>query len=181
MAFGLRVLQHDMQADYTAAVHRYNVRADDSTALFIGDPVKRDSGSLATSAGISNVVRAGATDPLKGVVEAVVLAGDDLAINYRRASTQRELLVVDNKDVILVCQEDADGGALAVTDVTKYIDLNMASGSVYTGLSGVMLDSSDVNASAGSLNLQLMGIDNKSLQLPDTKAVWKVRIHTFEE
>lgn len=143
-AFGFKPVTPDGQY-YTGVGNRYFVPSTDSTALFIGDPVIVAGTSVSTN-GVPTITRAtaGSSNYTTGVI--IGFEADDIIPTiYRPASTNRYVLVADDPDLLFEVQEDADGGALAITGVAANANFVAGSGSTVTGLSGFQLDSSTVN------------------------------------
>lgn len=160
IAFGLKPVRYASGAPYNGAANRYYVPSSDGTALFIGDPVII-AGS-ADSDGVASVTRAtaGSGAYILGVVVGVEAETND-SLTYRAASTERYVFVADDPNLIFEIQEDADGGALAATDVGLNADIIIAAGSTTTGLSGVELDSSTA-ATTNTLQLRIEGFAQRA-------------------
>lgn len=141
---GLMAIKHLDGSPYNGAVNRYHVAAADATAIYIGDPVKSTGESNAD--GIPTVTRAVAGDTIRGVVSGISFDGPNNYATedtqFRPASTEMFLLVVDAPDVIFATQEDAVGGALTTASVGLNADLVMTAGNANSGISGVVIDSS---------------------------------------
>lgn len=155
---GLRPVGYKSGAPYNGACNMYYVPASDSTALFIGDPVII-AGS-ADAKGVPDVTRAASTTRITGVVVGFApvpgaAAGSQTAVDrgYRTASTADYVLVADDYDLLFEVQEDAVGGALAVTDVGNNADLIIAAGNTYSKRSGVELDSSTAATTAAQMRI----------------------------
>lgn len=148
-AFGLKPLNRDFSA-YTGTLARYFVPSSDGTALFVGDPVTVVGTGVSTN-GVPHVTRstAGNAQQITGVIVGFEADGIIPTI-YRPASTARYLLVCDDPDALFEIQEDAVGGALAVTGISANAELIAGSGSTITGISGWMLDSSTTPGDASS-------------------------------
>lgn len=174
-AFGLRVEQ-GATSDCIKATEIY-MDADDSTAVFIGDPLKWDQ----TNGGdvdVPAMVQAAAGESVSGVF--LGLLPTDSATSetkYRAASTAKYGLAIVQgiKDVIFWCQEDSVSSTLTLDDVGKYCDLVIGSGDTTTGKSGVEIDSDSVSASSGQV--QLLG----PARIPDNaigdNCIWRVKIN----
>ncbi len=147
---GLRPVKHLDGSPYNGAVNRYYVPSSDSTAIFPGDAVK--SAGSADSDGVASVAQAAAGDAIRGVVVGVEPVTDESLI-YRAASTERYVLVADAPDLVFEIQEDADGGALAVTAVGNNADIVVAAGDTDAGTSGMELDSSSAGTTAAQLRI----------------------------
>lgn len=175
--FGLTPVRYFSGAPYNGAARLYYVPSSDSTAIYVGDPV-----SLAGSAdtqGIPSVAQAAAGGTLMGVVVGVHPTkgagadGRDSTI-YRAASTERYVWVADDPALLFSCQEDSVGGALAAADVGNNCDLVIGSGSTFTGLSGVQIDSSTKATTTAQVRIvELQQTPNNAI---GANAVWLVRI-----
>lgn len=146
-AFGFVPVSHSGQ-DYVGRVRQYAHASGDGTALFVGDPVVL-AGS-ADADGYPTVVRATVgtavtTDLITGVVVGLVPTTQIPALKYGAASTAYNLLVADDPNQLFLVKAD---GATALTDVGNSCQIIAASGNAYTGLSGFMLDTSEVGPTA---------------------------------
>lgn len=148
---GLSPIRHRSGAPYTGSANLYFVPASDATAIFIGDAVK-SAGSADAATGVPTVTQAAAGDTIRGVVVGVI-PDTQASLVYRAASTARYLLVCDDPDIEFEIQEDAVGGALALTSVGLNADLVVGSGSTFTGQSGMQLDTSTVTTSSAQLRI----------------------------
>lgn len=156
---------------YNGAARRYFVPSTDSTAIFIGDPVKL-AGS-ADADGIPTVAQAAAGETLIGVVVGVEAETRD-STTYRPASTDRYVLVADDPDLLFAVQEDSVGGALAATNVGNNCDLVIGAGNTATGFSGVEIDSS--TAGTGTAQVRIVDLHQAPDNAIGDNAVWLVRI-----
>jgi hypothetical protein len=151
-------------APWNGMANLYFIPSSDGTATFVGDAVKL-AGSASTD-GYPTVAQAAATNPVLGVVIGFKVNPSDLNLSgsYRAASTDRYVLVVDDPDVVFEVQEDAVGGALAVTDIGLNAEIVVGSGSTTTGKSGMQLDTS-TKATTATLVLKTLGfvdrVDNE--------------------
>ncbi len=157
---GFRPVKHLDGSPYNGAYNTYYVPASDGTALFVGDAVKL-AGS-ASDDGYATIAQAAAGNPVVGVV--VGFRVDPTNLNtpsqYRAASTARYVRVADARDLVFEVQEDAVGGAAAVTDVGLNADLVVAAGSTTTGQSGMQLDTS-TKATTATLVWKILGFANR--------------------
>lgn len=171
--FGLRPIHADGRP-YTGALNEYYVPATDSTALFIGDPVKL--AGAADTDGVPTVTAAAAGDPILGVYLGKARPLRD-ATKHRAASTAEYVLVADDPDLAFEVQEDSDGGALAAADVGLNANLLAGSGSTATGVSGFTLDSSSADTTA-TLDFQIVRLSTRGNNAIGDYAVWVVRPNT---
>lgn len=150
------------------------IPAADATATFVGDFVKL-SGTADTETGAPTVIQAAAGDALFGAIVGFEPDRNDLALNYRKASTLRYCYVCVDKGVMFEMQEDSIGNNLAITEVGLATDLVVSAGSTVTGLSGMELDSSDTATAAGQL--RIMGVVRKADNAIGANAKWLVLIN----
>ena len=153
-AIGFRPVKKLDGTPYCGATTRYYVPATDNTAIYVGDPVKL-AGS-ADADGVASVTKASSTDPIVGIVTAVVSVTAQ-STTYREASVERYVEVCNDDQVLYEIQEDSDGGALAATDVGLNANFIDGGGSTVTGLSGIELDSSTA-ATTNTLDMQIVQI-----------------------
>jgi len=161
-----------------AHVSEYFVPASDSTALYVGDVVEKTN-TMDTANRVPIITRAATGDIILGVI---VGFRPDASLpftgHYRAASTARYVLVCDDPDAIYEVQEDADGGAISAANVGESINVDMivGTGSVYTGFSGTMADSSSVAATAE--DFKILGVvrqpDNAAAQSGGAKLLVKI-------
>jgi hypothetical protein len=150
--FGARPVRHMNGSPYNGATMRCFVPASDGTALFIGDAVK--SAGSADADGVPTAIRAAAGNTILGIVVSFEADSDNLSLKHREASTARYVNVCTSPDVIFEIQEDADGGALAATEIGNNADvIYTVSGSTTSGRSGMELDSSDASTSTAQLRI----------------------------
>lgn len=178
MAFGLKPVRHKDGSPYNGAANVYYVPASDGTALFVGDPVIIAGSGDAD--GVPSVTRAAAGVRITGVVVGFtgnpnVSTDTGLRAGYRAASTEDYVLVADSTDLLFEVNEDAVGGALAVTDIGLNLDLVAAAGSTVTKKSGYALDSSTKATTAAQVRLQGKSptVDNA---IGSTSTVWLVTL-----
>ena len=163
-------------APYNGQVNKYYIPDTDSTAVFVGDPVKL-AGS-ADSRGIPSVAQASVGDAIIGAVVGIAEATRDDDI-YRAASTEKYVLVADDPQTVFEVQEDSDGGALAATDVGQNASFIVGTGSTVTGLSGVELDSSTA-ATTSTLDLQILRLSDREDNEIGTNAKWLVKLNNHQ-
>lgn len=178
-AFGLMPIGKVGGAPYVAALRKCVVPASDGTALFVGDPVIY--GGTADVNGYPTILRATAAggNYISGVV--VGFEPDPLYMTqYRTASTLRYALIETDPRTLFEIMEDAVGGAMALTSVMGNVDLVAGAGSIYSGLSGFMADSSTANTT-NTLQLRVQSIidriDNAAAAAYQKLAV-SINLHT---
>lgn len=184
-AFGMRPVQHLDGSPWNGKVQMF--LATDSTAIYVGDPVK--SGGTAGDAGVvvngidvegmPTVAAAAAGNALVGVVVGFLPKQSDLSVLHREASVNRIALVCTAPDVVYEIQEDSVGGNLAVTQVGNNFDIAYTAGSSTTGRSAVELDSSD-NSGTSSAQLRVLGLVKKPDNALGANAKWLVVINEHE-
>jgi hypothetical protein len=185
-ATGLKPVEYLGGSPYNGKVNTYLVPSTDNVAMYVGDPVK--SGGTAGAAGVyvnglncegmATVATAGAGDTLRGVVVGFLANQSDTSVLYRVASTNRIALVVDDPNIVFEVQEDSLGAATAAIDVGENADIIYAAGSTTTGISGVMLDSSDHKT--GSAQLRILGFVQRPDNVIGTNAKLRVLINEHE-
>ena len=180
--FGLRPVKHLDGSPWNGAVNLYYVPATDATAMGTGDLVKF-AGSASVD-GFPTIAQAAAGDASVGVVVgfAVDYSNLNLVSQYRAASTARYALVVDSPQVVFETQEDAVGGAAAVTDVGLNANVIVAAPSSANGLSGMQLDTS-TKATTATLQLKIIGfvprVDNE-IGSANAKVLVTINNHQFK-
>jgi hypothetical protein len=159
-ANGFKPIRHISGAPYTGATTRYYVTSANATALGIGDMVSIDGGS--DGGAVRSVVRCTATGVPVGPIVSVVVrptAGLDTP-QYVPASTGVYVNVADDPSLLMECQEDAVGGALASTSVGLNCAITIAAASTITGLSAMQLDSSLADTT-NTLPLRIVGFSTR--------------------
>jgi hypothetical protein len=155
-------------APYTGAANVYFVPSSDSTVIMVGDLVKL-AGGARDATGVPTVTRATASDAVVGVVIGVLFTGVGDAQNippvtdlnppvYRRASTDRYLLVADDPNLVLRGQLSA-AGSYAAADMSLNVNYRATAGNTSTGSSGFDVDIS-TKATTATLPLKLFGVPN---------------------
>lgn len=182
-AFGLHLVEDNSLTPLELCF----IPASDGTAMFVGDPVKT-AGSAGQIVGCpykKTVAQCAATNPIYGVIVGflpqMVSTGMDLGKRYRPASTAMYCLVkpANNQDIYRV-QSDDVGGDLAATDIGLNADFIVGSGSTFSGMSGVQLDTSTKNTTA-TLSLKIIGFDDRpSNQVGVTNQDVLVRLNNIE-
>lgn len=156
----------------------YAVLASDSTALFVGDPVKFD-GSSHTN-GIASVTKATAGAAVLGVVVGILPAKFDpvsgtitagsIALDtpvYRPASTFQYVLVNDDPNQVYEVEAVTGSNssyAMLAADVGLNADLATVAGSTTTGTSAAALDMA-TKATTATLQWKIIG----AVQRPDNE------------
>lgn len=167
---GFRPVKSGTGAPYNGQANLYFIPSTDSTAVFVGDLVGL-AGS-ASADGYPTVAQHAANGVPVGVVVGFlpenvtpgsISNGRTPNLDtpgHRLASTNRYVLVADDPGLIMEAQEDAVGGALAVTNIGQNVQVVVGSGSTVTGTSGMQVDSSTA-ATTSTHELRLVGFVNR--------------------
>lgn len=182
-ATGLKPVRYTSGAPYNGAANLYYIPASDGTAAYIGGLVK--PGGSADSRGIMSVT--GNVSTGNAVVGVIVGfhatlgagAGGRDSTTYRAASTERYVWVADDPNLMFEVQDDSDGGDLAAANVGNSADLTgFTSGSTFTGLSSIEIDSSTATASGdGTEDVVILGLADREDNSIGTNAKWLVRLN----
>jgi len=188
-ANGFRPVKTVTGAAYNGQANVYFVPSTDSTVIMVGDAVKL-AGDARAATGAPTVTRAGATDVPVGIVVGILFTGvGDLTnmppVNdlntpvYRRASTDRYLLVCDDPNVVYEVQYA--GTSVAAATITANVGLNgqftTTAGSTTSGASGMQLDSSGL-ATTATLPIKIVGFPNRPDNIPgDTYFSYFVKLN----
>lgn len=182
---GFRPVKDLSGAPWNAAAQRYVVAAADTTALFVGDLVKF-AGTTGTGdyLGIAGVTQAAASDALCGVIVGFDVVPDSLNTpQYRLASTQRGVFVVNDPNVLLVAQEDGVTTPIAMADVGLNVNFVVGSGSTATGASAMQIDSNTTTTTA-TMSLKLIEplavSDNELTTSGQSYTRWVVKINNHQ-
>jgi len=175
---GFIPVKHVNGSPYNGQANIYFVPSTDSTALFVGDPVKFLTGG--NSQGISQVTKATQGAAVLGVVVGIIntkfdpvagkMSGGSVSLDtpvYRPASTGQYVLVCDSPDVIYEVEAATGSNAaysFAVANVGKNADCTTVAGSTTTGTSAAALDMSTVNTTA-TLQFKILDV----VQRPDNE------------
>lgn len=174
---GFRPVKMVTGAPYNGQANLYFMPASDSTVVMVGDAVKL-LGDARAATGAPTVTRCGATDIPIGVVVGIVFSGVGDVTNvppvtdlntpvYRRASTDRYILVADDPQLIYEVQYA--GTSVAAATITANVGLNgqftTTAGSTTTGSSGMQLDSTGL-ATTATLPLKIVGFPNRPDNIP---------------
>lgn len=175
--FGLVPVRMKDGSPYNGADDMYYMPSTNSTALFVGDPVKL-AGS-ADSAGVASVTHCAAADTITGVVVGFADAAS-MALGYGAASTARYPLLAHGQDILFEIQEDSDGGALTADEVGLNAQIVVAAGSTFTRRSGVELDSSSAAVTA-THGLRIVGLAARPDNAIGANAKWLVSLNDTTE
>lgn len=183
--FGGIYVRHRSGAVLNGAANPYVVASGDATALFIGDPVVLTGTGNTTQVEAPGVgsfkegelaVVTRATAGITGFIVAVAADPTNLENQFRLASTERIVLVMDDPEALFEMQEDSVGGALAVTDIGLNVPLVAGTGDTITGRSGFQLDSS-LAAATATLAMRLHSIVRREDNEIGTNAKWLVSVN----
>lgn len=162
---------------YNGQANVYFVPSSDSTVIMVGDAVKL-AGDARAATGAPTVTRCAATDPAIGIVVGILFTGVGDITNvpavtdlntpvYRRASTDRYLLVAD--DPSLIYEVQYAGTSVAAATITANVGQNgqftTTAGNTTSGSSGMQLDSSGL-ATTATLPLKIVGFPNRPDNIP---------------
>lgn len=160
----------------TVRVREYTFDSGDGTAAYVGDPVVLTGDFAADGTPIVTVATVGTAVTTDKITGAIVGFRPDGVIptKYRAASTTRYVSVADDPGTIFKVRGD---GAYATADHGSTCQIVSGSGNAYTGLSGYMLDSSEI-AQTATDQLIIEGVylasDN---ELTGSNAIYLVRFN----
>lgn len=158
---GFRPIKYLNGSPYNGAFNIYFIPSGNGTATFVGDLVKLDTTSDPVASGgkakgIRSVIQGAAAGAVVGAIVGFVVDPTNLNTpQYRTASTGRYVMVADDPNLLFECQEDGDGGQVALASIGLNADFVVGTGSTTTGQSAMALDSSSVNTTA-TLPLKIM-------------------------
>lgn len=176
---GFKPVRYVSGAPYNGAVNEYSTAGDDTTAIFLGDPVTLSGTSQTIDGQIyADVDQAATGDIVIGVVVGVKPVTHESTI-YRAASTARVLYVADDPNLLFEIQEVSGGTALTAADIGLNADFVVGSGSTSTGLSGVELDNS-TEANTATLDCKIVGFVNREGNEIGEHAKWLVRLNKHQ-
>ena len=158
--FGLRAIRHKSGAPYNGAYNNYSLKADDGTAVFVGDVVIRNGtanlarivqGTASYDIGtLPEIVKATLADgnQVTGVIVGFDALPTNLDLKHNPASTERVAHICDDPEVIFEVQ--ANGAVPAASVNLNAILIQDHAGVVATGLSGLELDTTGTVPSANA-------------------------------
>lgn len=163
---GFRPVKYLDGKPYTGQANIYFVPSSNSDVIMVGDVVKL-AGDSRSPTGVQTVARhaGGATEAAVGVVIGILFSGMGDSQNvppvtdlntpvYRRASTDRYLLVADDPNTVFEAQ--TSGATFAAADVGLNAAPAVTAGSTTSGASGMTIDLS-TKAATATLPLKLVG------------------------
>ncbi len=159
-AFGLRPVGGLDGSPYNGATITCVIPSSDSTATFIGDPVRLLGSAVQVGdAYYPSVAQGTANAEFFGVVVSFAANPDNLSQQYRVASTERVCQVVPALDNLFAVQADEDIVVADIGNTADFVNSTnvLTAGNTSTGISGVELDSSNVGTGA---NFLILGVYN---------------------
>ena len=163
---GFRPVKTITGAAWNGQAGVYFVPASNSDVIMVGDVVKL-AGDGRSPSGVPTVARhaSGATEAAVGVVVGILFSGMGDTQNvppvtdinppvYRRASTDRYLLVADDPNLIFEAQ--AIGATFATADIGLNAEVDATAGSTTSGASGMSVDLA-TKATTATLPLKIVG------------------------
>jgi hypothetical protein len=175
---GFRPVKTVLGAPYNGQGEVCFVPASDSTVIMVGDAVQL-LGDSRSPTGVPTVTRqATATGVPYGIVVGILFTGVGDVINvppvtdlntpvFRRASTERYLLVCTDPNVVYEVQLAGAGPAAAT--LTAQVGLNgqflLTAGNTTSGSSGMQIDSAG-QATTATLPLKIVGFPNRPDNVP---------------
>ena len=184
---GFSPVQYLNGSPWNGQARIYSIAAAYATALYIGDPVKSSGTSAAN--GVPGIILGAATGALRGVIvglgsaEGLIANPKNLDITYRPAAAQATdwyAMVVDDPQVLFEVQENANGTALAATEIG--LNTISVSGTGSGFVSGWMLASATdaTPAATATLQLKLMGLVRRQQNAFGAYAKHLVKINVHE-
>jgi hypothetical protein len=191
---GFRPVKTITGAPYNGQANVYFLPAADATVVMVGDAVKL-LGDARAATGVPTVTRvSAATDIPVGVVVGILFTGVGDTVNtppvndlntpvYRRASTDRYVLVADDPN--LVYETQYAGTSVAAATITANVGQNgqfvVTAGSTASGASGMQLDSAGL-ATTATLPLKIVGFPNRPDNIPgDTYFSYYVKLNATSQ
>lgn len=146
---------------YNGSVNHYAIPASDSTAVFIGDPVKLvGTSSTINSQTMADVAQAATTDVIVGVVVGFLAADRDSSL-YRVASVQRIAIVCDDPNAMFEIQDISTGTPLTAAAIGLNASFALGAGNTFTGQSTAAIDNT-TEATTNTLALKIVGFPNRA-------------------
>ncbi len=184
---GFSPVQYLNGSPWNGQARIYSIAAAYATALYIGDPVK--SSGTADANGVPGIVLGATTGALRGVIvglgsaEGLIANPKNLDITYRPAAAQATdwyAMVVDDPDVLFEVQENANGTALAATEIG--LNTISVSGTGSGFVSGWKLASATdaTPDTTDTLQLRLMGLVRRQQNAFGAYAKHLVKINVHE-
>lgn len=191
---GFRPVKTITGAPYNGQANVYFLPAADSSVVMVGDAVKL-LGDARAATGVPTVTRvSAATDIPIGIVVGILFTGVGDTVNtppvndlntpvYRRASTDRYVLVADDPN--LVYETQYAGTSVAAATITANVGQNgqfvVTAGNTASGASGMQLDSAGL-ATTATLPLKIVGFPNRPDNIPgDTYFSYYVKLNATSQ
>lgn len=175
---GFKYVKNVIGGAMSGQINSYFVPASDATVIMVGDAVKL-LGDARAATGAPTVTRvSSATDIPVGIVIGISYEGQGDLTNvppvndlntpvYRRASTDRYLLVCDDPNAVYEVQYA--GVSVSAATITANVGLNgqfvVTAGNTASGASGMQLDSAGLAVTA-TLPLKIVGFPNRPDNIP---------------
>ena len=179
--FGFKPYRHLNGNPWNGAFNIYYHHATDGTAIYRGDLVQCDvSNDEATGKYPAVTAHVITKEDNVGVVVGfgntpqLCTVTTNLANVYCPVSTEMYIAVIDDPDVLFICQEDSAGTALTAGAVYGFADVLATAGSSTTGCSAMEIDRSGIADTVGTL--QIMGLYPGEGNAIGDYAKWIVRI-----
>jgi len=163
---GLRPVKYLDGKGYFGQANLYFIPASNADVIMVGDVVKL-AGDSRSPTGAQTVARhaGGATEASVGVVVGIIYSGVGDTQNvppvtdlntpvYRRASTDRYVMVADDPNTVFEAQ--TMGATLAAADIGLNAEVDVTAGSTTSGASGMAVDLS-TKAATATLPLKIVG------------------------
>jgi len=187
---GFRPVKMVTGAPYNGQAGIYFVPSSNSDVIMVGDVVKL-AGDGRSPTGVPTVARhaGGATEAAVGVVVGILFSGVGDVQNvppvtdlntpvYRRASTDRYLLVADDPNLIFEAQ--TSGATFATADIGANCQVAATAGNTSSGSSGMSIDLGNKGTTA-TLPLKIVGFPYRpDNNIGDTYTRAYVRINNHQ-
>ena len=167
---GLRPVKTSTGAPYVGQSNLYFLPASNADVVMVGDVVKL-AGDGRSPTGVPTVARhaGGVSEAAVGVVVGIIFTGVGDTGNvppvtdlntpvYRRASTDRYVMVADDPSLIFEAQ--TIGAVLATADIGLNAEVDVTAGSTTSGASGMSVDLS-TKAATATLPLKIVGFPQR--------------------
>jgi len=175
---GFRPVKTITGSPYNGQGNVYFLPAADASVVMVGDAVKL-LGDARAATGVPTVTRvSAATDIPIGVVVGILFTGVGDTVNtppvydlntpvYRRASTDRYVLVADDPNLVYEVQYAGTNvvAATITTNVGQNGQFLINAGNTSSGASGMQLDSAGL-ATTATLPLKIVGFPNRPDNIP---------------
>ncbi len=188
---GLQPYRYLNSNPWNGAANVYFIPSGDTNAYAIGDPVKTATGA-ADANGTPAVILATAGDsqPIRGVIVSMggtvegAMYGDPTNLNITVIPATKTygyyVAVVDDPDVLFVCQEFSGSGSTNFTaaDISKNCNLKLGTNNGF--ISGWVLDDTAASSVTSTRQVRLMGIQRTLDNAFGNYCKFVVRINNHE-